>query len=205
MKLETRIKVLIFFYICLLVWAISSCGVSKKATDKFIEKVDSSFIQVKKDSDQKATDSSKVEKEATVSTDSATIRIDFQDNQTDSAAYTDVTIKTDTNGTVVINTGGKKIKGITTSKKKVEVKTGSDSVHVISASNVQRTDSTKSDLSKSVKSTQVKKIAFQIPWYAYLIGGILLIAVFIGWKQILAARKVVSNIKIPYSSPKDKA
>lgn len=199
MKLETRIKLLIFFYILLLAWALSSCGVAKKNFQTYEQKVDSSFTVVKKESDQNQKDSAKVEKEATVQTDSATIHIDFQDNQTDSSAYTDVTIKTDTSGTIVINTGGKKIKGITTSKKKTEAKTGSDSVHVVSASNVQRSDSTKTDLSKSVKSKEVKKFSFELPWYAYLIGAIFLILIYVFWGQIKTAKKIADEFRIPYN------
>lgn len=199
MKLENRIKLLVALYICILIWALSSCGVAKKNVHSFTEKVDSTFTQVKKESDQNQKDSVKVEKEATITMDSATIHIDFSDNQTDSAAYTDVSIKTDSSGSIIINTGGKKVKSITTSKKNTAAKIGSDSTHVVSASQVQKIDSTKSDLSKIVKSTEVKKFSFQIPWYAYLIFGILLIAVFIFWKQILAARKIANEIKLPYN------
>lgn len=185
-------KFLILLYLSILIWALSSCGVVKKNEHTYVDKVDSTFTQVKKEDSKQIRDSSKVEKEQTIQTDSATIHIDFSDNQSDSAAYTDVTIKTDSNGTITVNTGGKKIKGITALRKHSEVKNGSDSAHVVSTSQVQKIDSTQTDLKKTVKETEFKKFSFQVPWYAYIILIIAGFALWFFWGKIELTRKLLN-------------
>jgi hypothetical protein len=196
-----------------LIWAflmamilLSSCGVTKKNTQTFTEKVDSTFTQIKKEDNQVNNDTTHVisldNKTEEVKTDSSSLIVNFSDN-TDSTAYTSipVTIKTDTSGVITINPGGRKIKSITNTTKRIkatnEAIKANDSTHVVSASNTHKIDSTKSDFTKNVNTNIVKKFSFQVPWYAYIILIIAGFLLWFFWGQIITAKKIVSAIKIP--------
>jgi hypothetical protein len=179
---------LILLLLCVI---LSSCGISKKSQNNYIDTIDSSFNKVKKDTEQTKKDSIRVEKKEAISQDATMIKIDFQDSQNDSAAKNNVTIKTDTAGTLIINTGGKKIKSITATKKHTELKSDSDSTKVMASSQVQKIDSTKTDIKKNVKENTIKKYSFTVPWYVYII---IISAGFCFWffyPNIMALKRVV--------------
>jgi len=196
-------------YILTILWifaiAISSCGVTNKLVDKYQEKVDSTFTQVKKEDNTLAKDSVQVNKTdnstETVIIDSSSLKIDFEPTNSDSSAYTDVTIKKDTNGLITINTGGKKIKSITNTIKnidiKIEAKKTQDSSHVLVATSAVKIDSTKSTLDKVINTLKTKKFSIAIPWYVYVIIIIAGFLIWFFWGQIISAKKIVSTIKLP--------
>jgi hypothetical protein len=179
----------------------ASCGVRTKSTHSFVEKVDSTFTQVKKETAQVVKDSAKVIKTVEEKTDSSSLKIEFQDDTTKSNEP--VIIEYDTIGRLVINTGGRRIKSITNTNKKKQVKETADSAHVVNSSNIVKSDSANIDLSKSVKSVSSKKFVFAIPWYAYVIGVAAIGLTWFFWPHIKTA-KTVSD-KLPYSSPNDKS
>ena len=184
--------------------AITSCGVTHKVSDKFQENVDSSFVRVKKVSIRNKVDSlHEVISDSSVQADlvdSTTLMIDFEPTN-DSTNFTDVTIKKDTAGNITINSGGKKIKSITSTQKKTDSKkvsvSGVDSTRVITVVNGNTIDSTKSRLVKNVVANKTSKFAIQLPFYAYIIFVVAIGLVWFFWAQISAARKVVSKIPNP--------
>ena len=188
----------------------ASCGVSKKAVDTYSHEVDSSFTTIKKESDlrnydsvvTKSTDNNKVEEKS----DSGSIHLVF-DQSSDSAAYSDITIKTDSVGNITINTGGKKLKSLTDTRKRTEKKTeqakANDSTSVHSSTAIAKSDSSGGKLTETVKSKTIKKTSFQLPWYAYVIGLIALGLIWFFWAQISSARKLAQTVKFPYSNPND--
>jgi hypothetical protein len=186
--------------VCLMTCAFG-CGVRTKSTHSFVEKVDSTFTQVKKETAQVVNDSAKVIKTVEGKTDSSSLKIEFQDDTTKSNEP--VIIEYDTVGRLVINSGGRRIKSITNTNKKKQVKETADSAHVVNSSNIVKSDSTNIDLSKSVKSVSSKKFTFQLPWFAYVIGVVAIGLTWFFWPHIKAA-KTVSD-KLPYSSPNDKS
>jgi hypothetical protein len=177
----------------------ASCGVRTKSTHSFVEKVDSTFTQVKKETAQIVKDSAKVIKTVYEKTDSSSLEIEFQGDTTKSNEP--VIIEYDTIGRLVINAGGRKLKSITTTKKEKRAEYKSDSAHVVNGSTLHKSDSTNIDLSKSVKSVSSKKFVFAIPWYAYVILIAIGILVWLFWSQLMAAKKIAGQVKIPYSNP----
>lgn len=188
----------------------ASCGVSKRSIDSYSHEVDSSFTTIKKEDNLKNTDSvhvvnidNHIESEKL---DSGSIHLEF-DQSSDSSAYTDIFIKTDSVGNITINTGGKKLKSLTDTRKRTEKKQeqtkASDSTHFVNSSTINKLDSSGGKLTISDKSRTVKRSSFQIPWYAYVIFIAIGILVWFFWAQLMAAKKIAGQVKIPYSNPND--
>lgn len=192
--------------------AISSCGVSNKLSDNYTDKVDSTFTQIKKEDSKTKSDSTEVKKSdnsiETEWVDSSSIKIDFDSLSSDSAAYTDIVIKKDSVGNITINTGGKKIKSITNATKKsgakIEANKKQDSIHVINSVSNSKVDSASLSYKKDIKSVKSKKFSIQLAWYVYVIIGLFIVLFWFFYPNIIAAKKVVNDIKLPYSAPNDK-
>jgi hypothetical protein len=182
--------VLFAMAVCLLTCSIG-CGVRSKTTHSFVEKVDSTFTQVKKESSQEVKDSAKVSKQSEIKEDSSSLNIVFADNIKSDEP---VVIEYDTIGRLVIHSGGRIIKSITTTKKRKESQNKADSAHVVNSSNVVKSDSTNIDLSKSVKSVSSKKFVFAIPWYAYVIGVAAIGLTWFFWSHIKTAKAISDNL-----------
>lgn len=199
--------VLLFIGLFSLLMCATSCGVRSKNTHSFVEKVDSTFTQIKKETKQEVKDSAKVTKQSEVKEDSSSLNIVFADTIKSDKP---VVIEYDTVGRLVIHSGGRIIKSISTTKKEKRAVYKADSAHVVNSSNVIKSDSTKVDLSKSVKSVSSKKFVFAIPWYAYVIGLAAIGLTWFFWAQIKAAKEAQQIFpkfikKLPYSSPNDKS
>lgn len=188
----------------------ASCGVSKRAVDTYSHEIDSSFTTIKKEDNLKNTDSvhvvnidNHIESEKV---DSGSIHLEFEQSS-DSAAYTDISIKTDSVGNITINTGGKKLKSLTDTRKRTEKKQeqtkASDSTRVQSKIESSKLDSSGGKLTENIKTRTVKRSSFQIPWYAYVLFIAIGILVWLFWSKLMAAKKIAGQVKIPYSSPND--
>jgi hypothetical protein len=166
--------VIIILLALVVMWG-SGCGVRNKNIQTYTQKVDSTFTQIKKETAQVTKDSAKTSNNSEIKEYSSSFNIVFSDTiKSDDP----VVIEYDTIGRLVIHSGGRIIKSISTTKKIKEVKQTADSDHVVNTSNLVKSDSTNIDLSKSVKSVSSKMFVFAIPWYAYVIG---VVAIGLTW------------------------
>lgn len=176
--------------IIILLSLLESCGFVHKTFDrkkenhqeKIHSEIDSSSKKTTDSSGNKAVDSSKLKKSE--EKNESGVEIDF-----DSSSHNKVEISIDSNGKQVIKAEGK-IKSVKT-KKQQEKKTidstqfhseGAATKHTTEQASVKKQEDKKQ--SGSSVTTRKRKTEFRIPWYAYLIGIIvLIIALVYLWKR----------------------
>lgn len=181
----------------MLITAVCACGVVNKSKQASSSKTDSSGVITHNEATTQKLDSTGkkailINTEEKKSSDTShSLFILF--NAGDSAfirSYQPIKFFTDPAGYTIFDPGGRTIKSITDTRKKniTQSKTvtqaGSDSTHSVSNWTHVKGDSTGTHIKKEIEQSGSNVFRFQLPWYAYLIAGLLAIAIWQFWPYL---------------------
>lgn len=191
--------VLLLFVIILYACLCSGCNVVKKNKSSEIHNVDSSAYKNDDSSSVRRNDSSSSASKDTASekTTEESTGIKIEIDSSDTVKHYDPISFLFTDSGVTVNTGGRKVKSISTNKTKtIKDSSGSKTTVASHTSNIDSSNKKRNDSShvlKSDKKDTSSENSFRMPWYVYVIGFVVIGLVIYFWPSRKKANEVIQK------------